>query len=201
MRKYSLVPHESTKEMELAAECYWNERRFKGLSDDLRSWAGIYQAMIAAAPVFDKHAQTLTPIENKEIEMKTTTFDNARIGDRVWCIRSGWGEVKEICNDDYPLIVMLENGRIETYTTGGLYHMEDVHQSLFWDEVKFEAPKKPLPSLEVDAKVLVWNGITPKTRRYFSHFSASGEIMCFVNGLTSWTTNQTARWDRWELAE
>ena len=48
--QYKMVPVEPTREMERAAESYWNERRFKGLSDDPRTWAGVYQVMLADAP-------------------------------------------------------------------------------------------------------------------------------------------------------
>lgn len=50
MNDFKLVPVKPTPEMERAAESYWNERRFMGLSDDPRTWAGVYQAMLAAAP-------------------------------------------------------------------------------------------------------------------------------------------------------
>lgn len=43
------VPEEATPEMEQAAEQYWNERRFKGLTNDPRTWAGVFRAMVAAA--------------------------------------------------------------------------------------------------------------------------------------------------------
>lgn len=35
--------------MERAAERYWNERRFKGLSSDPRTWSGVYAAMVDEA--------------------------------------------------------------------------------------------------------------------------------------------------------
>ena len=50
MSDYKLMPAEPSVEMERAAESYWNERRFKGLSDDPRTWAGVYKAMRAVAP-------------------------------------------------------------------------------------------------------------------------------------------------------
>ena len=43
------VPEEVTPEMEQAAEQYWNERRFKGLTNDPRTWAGVYRTMVVAA--------------------------------------------------------------------------------------------------------------------------------------------------------
>lgn len=47
---WALVPMEATPEMEQAVEKYWNERRFKSLSADPRTWQGVYAAMLAAAP-------------------------------------------------------------------------------------------------------------------------------------------------------
>ncbi len=38
--------HEVTSEMEAAAEKYWNDRRFSGLSNDARTWAGVYKVMV-----------------------------------------------------------------------------------------------------------------------------------------------------------
>lgn len=49
------MPDVATPEMEAAAEKYWNERRLKGLSDDPRTWAGVYATMRAAAPSQNQH--------------------------------------------------------------------------------------------------------------------------------------------------
>ena len=131
----------------------------------------------------------------------TTTFEDAKVGDRVWDIRSGWGEVRGTNSSvSYPIAVYFQSEEFKTYTVGGLYDEDDIIQSLFWDEVVIEAPVKPLPVLQVDTKVIVWDSSTPKTKRYFSHFSSSGEMMCFIYGMTSWTTTVTAGWDSWELA-
>ena len=63
---------------------------------------------------------------------------------------------------------------------------------------------KPMPSLAVDAKVLVWgDGHPRKLARHFSHFE-NGKIRTFDSGLTSWTSRLrpgTSAWDNWELAE
>lgn len=133
----------------------------------------------------------------------TTTFETAKVGDKVWSAENGWGEIWSINDSDsYPIGVIWSNQKCcTTYTLGGKRLIAHDHQSLFWDEIEIKAPTKPLPDLAVDTKVLVWSAITPKTRRYFSHFSSSGEMMCFVNGMTSWTTTVTSGWDNWELAE
>lgn len=51
MTDYILMPEEATPEMEQAADKYWNDRKFKALSDDPRTWKGLYAAMRGAAPV------------------------------------------------------------------------------------------------------------------------------------------------------
>ena len=137
--------------------------------------------------------------------MNITTFETAKAGDKVWDIRLGWGSVHHInANNVYPVAVSFpKNGRL-LYTIDGLYQKDDITQSLYWDEVKIKAPEKPTPvlaDLPVDTKVIVWDDITPKTNRHFSHLNTSGKIMCFDHGLTSWTTEQTSAWGNWELAE
>lgn len=81
-----------------------------------------------------------------------TTFENARVGDKVWSFEFGWGEIIHIYSDtesNYPVKVNFEgesdNGcdvtETETYTTCGRRSAE-YKQSLFWDEIKFDAPKR-----------------------------------------------------------
>lgn len=135
----------------------------------------------------------------------TTTFETARCGDRVWCITSGWGEVRSIDpTKDYSIAVYFaEVDEFKTFTMGGLYEMGNLNQSLFWGEVEVVAPSKPLPDLEVDAKVLVWTDPAKKHRRHFSHFSG-GQICTFDAGATSFSMlhrNSITCWPHWELAE
>lgn len=143
----------------------------------------------------------------------TTTFETAKVGDRVWCMMRGWGEVREVreggyervggSTNSYPIDVSFPSGECETYTLGGLYNDDDITQTLFWDKVVIEAPAKPMPDLEVDTKVLVWSDPEQKYRRHFSHFS-NGRIYTFGRGRTSFTTLDSApvtEWPNWELAE
>lgn len=66
-----------------------------------------------------------------------------------------------------------------------------------------EAPQKPLPVLEVDAKVLVWADPSKKHRRHFSHFN--GDRICtFDSGATSFSMlhrNSITSWPYWELVD
>lgn len=131
----------------------------------------------------------------------TTTLEDAKVGDKVWDTRKGWGVVDEIrYSNEYPILVNFGYD-CESYTLDGYYFEDDVSPSLFWDEIVIEAPPKPLPDLPVDAKVLVWlDGSRDKYRRHFSHFE-NGGCHTFCGGHTSWTGGTTTAWDNWELAE
>lgn len=76
--QYKMVPVEPTREMERAAESYWNERRFKGLSDDPRTWAGVYQSMLAAAPDVTILVEALERISNMN-SMSYHSIESAKI--------------------------------------------------------------------------------------------------------------------------
>jgi hypothetical protein len=75
-----------------------------------------------------------------------TTFEKAENEDKVWSPTFGWGHIVSITHKaTYPLLVQFfEAGNDETFTFQGSYnHTMDYRQSLFWDEVKIEAPKQP----------------------------------------------------------
>ena len=136
--------------------------------------------------------------------MSITTFETSEVGDRVWSITKGWGEINRIDKrSEYPLYVKYDSTGYDTFTFGGYLLASYVMRSLFWDEVKIEAPHKPAPDLEVDTKVLVWNNPNRKHRRHFSHFS-NGQIYAFDLRSTSFTRlneGSVTGWDYWELAE
>lgn len=133
----------------------------------------------------------------------TTTFETAKVGDKVWCIRSGWGEIGEVgWTDRCPIYVRFPCGEFKSYTVDGLYNDEDLSRTLFWAEVVIDAPVKPVPQLEVDGKVVVWNDGRDRFSRHFSHFSKDGVLHTFSHGKTSFTgAGHTTPWDNWELAE
>ena len=59
--------------------------------------------------------------------------------------------------------------------------------------------RKPLPKLPIDHPVFVRSkGGTTWDHYHFSHFR-KGIMFCFVNGKTSWSTEQTTSWDEWKL--
>jgi len=80
----------------------------------------------------------------------TTTFENAKVGDKVWDFSYGWGEVvtTNFPNPSFPLLVRFTTkspcgGDLEkVYTTNG-HSTKYQNRTLFWDEIKFEAPEQP----------------------------------------------------------
>ena len=133
-------------------------------------------------------------------------FKSAKIGDRVFdYLLQEWGAVSFIkdAGHKYPIRVQFAEIKKE-YTSGGKDLCSYKLQTLFWDEVKpITPPDKPLPKLEVDTPVFVWDsdGKT-KRKRHFSHFDSNGSINCFGFGNTSRSSKgETALWDKWELAD
>ena len=128
-----------------------------------------------------------------------TTFEDAKVGDRVWCVYNGWQTIIKITNfsNTYPIetdkTLYTYDGRISANSG----------RTLFWDEVVITPPEKPLPKLEVDTKVLVWDtSHTEKTKAYFSHFDKHGKAVTFRYGRTSWSRNNDETlftWQHWEL--
>ena len=132
-----------------------------------------------------------------------TTFETAKVGDRVWALSFGWGTVVDInkYRSLYPIQVSF-GLTTYTYTTDGKSFIDHISQALFWDEVIITPPEKPLPKLEVDTKVLVWDSDSHiKHKRYFSHFDSNSTIHVFNNGTTSWSYNITVEYRNWELAK
>lgn len=128
----------------------------------------------------------------------TTTFENAKIGDKVWCLYfEEWSTITDINMEcKYPIQTDLNS-----YTIDGRINIKR-GRTLFWDEVKIAPPEKPLPKLEVDTKVLVWNYEEDlKQKRYFSHFDELGKIYVFAHGATSWSPTLTVAYKNWTLAD
>jgi hypothetical protein len=74
----------------------------------------------------------------------TTTFETAKVGDRVFSHTFGWGTICVIDKDNnYPIQVLFDDNS-DSFTTEGFYYKDKPTQCLFWDECTIEAPAKPL---------------------------------------------------------
>jgi hypothetical protein len=74
----------------------------------------------------------------------STTFENARVGDRVWSVRYGHATITALHIDpDYPVVVKFDKQiNFKTYTIQGKETEREL-QTLFWQEIKFEVPEQP----------------------------------------------------------
>ena len=132
-----------------------------------------------------------------------TTFEDAKVGDRVWALSFGWGTVVDInkYRNLYPIQVSFGLTTC-TYTTDGKSFIDHISQALFWDEVVITPPEKPLPKLQVDTKVLVWdNSNCIKIKGHFSHFDEKGKMHVFASGTTSWSHKEIVPYNYWKLAK
>ena len=129
-----------------------------------------------------------------------TTFEDAKVGDRVFHYKYGWSTITNIKKESYyPIIIDYDF----SFTYEGFADKSDKNRTLFWDEVVITPPPKPLPRLEVDTKVLVWDSYQLKQKAYFSHFdSKTNKICVFPFGKTSWSNDSNTQiWQHWKLAK
>ena len=134
-------------------------------------------------------------------------FSNAKVGDKVWDFVLGWGEITHINRDTQYGIVVNFPAHSGKYTVDGKIWTTDPNSRLFWDEIIFKVPNKPmpdLPHLAIDTKVVVWNGSGVKRKCYFRSFADDGRIRVWGNGSTSFSATSQEHydtWPNWELYE
>lgn len=75
--------------------------------------------------------------------MITLHGDEVRVGDKVWHMSFGWGEVTELDSSDYPICVQFEGFKLDWFTEDGKIYAEDNIPILFWEPTELEIPKKP----------------------------------------------------------
>ncbi|MCI4409003.1 MAG: hypothetical protein JHC26_07915 [Thermofilum sp.] len=98
-----------------------------------------------------------------------TTFENAKIGDRVFSHTFGWGVIDEINEDSsYPIMVSFDTD-YDSFTMEGVYRKGTPIQCLFWDEVKIEAPKKPIKMKLVNGVEVPDITFKPTSGEHFYH--------------------------------
>jgi hypothetical protein len=98
----------------------------------------------------------------------SATFKNAQPGDRVWSIRHGWGTIQTI--NDHNIFVRFANQNFNCiYTICGKFSPEDLNPSLFWDEVKFDIPQKPIKMKHIHGVEVPDITFKPTPGEYFYH--------------------------------
>lgn len=82
------------------------------------------------------------------------TFYNAKVGDRAWSFEYGWGTITHVFHDnEYPINFESDTKRICNFMIDGKRNVKDINPTLFWNEIKFEIPKKPF-NLEKELREL-----------------------------------------------
>lgn len=78
--------------------------------------------------------------------MKTTTFEYAKVGDKVWDFNYGWGTVRGTLttHKSRTYIEVVFTSCEEYYTPDGVCSSISGTPTLFWDEIKFKVPKRPV---------------------------------------------------------
>ena len=108
-------------------------------------------------------------------------LSNAKVGDWIWTIKSGWNRIEEIKNNSfYPI-----SAGGYTYTFNGKFDENDAASSAFLiPPTEFCSDPPPCEFRRGD-KVIVWNTSDRKHRRYFSHIGY-GLFNCYIDGKTEW---------------
>lgn len=83
-------------------------------------------------------------------------FRTAKVGDKVWCVKFGWGIIYKIYDDEvYGLKVEYIDTKgmtqYDSFTFDGKYYKSDANPILFWNEIKLptaEEDKKPFNLVE-----------------------------------------------------
>ena len=79
-------------------------------------------------------------------------FRDVKVGDRVWEVKKGWGEIYEVDGaSPWPIkvsFVVVGVGTTASFTYEGKDMDDDLHPTLFWDEIVITAPEKPVKLAE-----------------------------------------------------
>ena len=71
-------------------------------------------------------------------------FKDAKVGDRVYCLKNGWGSIiSSGAGRIHPLYVEFDGGDCDNYTLNGEQNIEDRRPTLYWGEPQIIAPPKP----------------------------------------------------------
>lgn len=90
-------------------------------------------------------------------------FSNAKVGDRAWSARKGWGTIRRLTVDTpYPIEFKADMGDVENYTPEGKDFISDLYPTLFHQEPQIIIPEPPVTH-EVDCFVNVYGNAAVTT--------------------------------------
>lgn len=139
----------------------------------------------------------------------TTTFETAKVGDRVFSLVAGWTEISKLdVGMNYPITVQrvgdqfpceaqfLLNGKLR----------DSGEQILFWDEIKFDVPKKPVevPAKDTVVRVRQNTCTSWQLRHTTGSATTDGFLYCYNDGRSSKTVfseQDKYPWKLWEVVD
>ncbi len=84
--------------------------------------------------------------------MAETTFEKARVGDRVYAFYGSTADAQghnatitdTAHSDDFPIVIQMDDyGGRKIYNLSGAYYLRGAEQSLFWCRPEIAAPERP----------------------------------------------------------
>lgn len=109
-------------------------------------------------------------------------FSNAKVGDRVWYIIKGWGEVERVIKNigirvRFKVSETVEVSNVFTFE-GKRYELNDKYPMLFWNEIKLptdEEDKKPFDLVEFLRDNLEPKEFEYKKENFYLYYSPYGK--------------------------
>ena len=137
----------------------------------------------------------------------TTTFETAKVGDRVYSLLHGRGVIEENnpCASHYHIRAKFDKSSL-LFTVDGKYQAQDPDRCLFWDKPTITAPAKPEPKVAPPVDTLV--EVRDHTGSWLKAYSA-GKLLSdgFLRVYTGGRTSKTAlsetyhAYDDWRIVE
>ena len=76
----------------------------------------------------------------KKAPKRADDLSGLKVGDKVWSIIDGWGIVTRRLKGGFPIEVAFNTGITATFYNNGLSNIDNIGQSLFLTEIKYEIP-------------------------------------------------------------
>lgn len=95
----------------------------------------------------------------KENQHMKEQFTDIKIGDRVWSINYGWGDITTVQDDFFYVNFTEKKVSAGYYFCGRRAYNSELHQSLFWNEIAITPP--PRPVREVTHIIERWVNVYP----------------------------------------
>ncbi len=114
--------------------------------------------------------------------MITLHGEEVKVGDKVWHVLTGWGEVVDLVEGDTCQPICVRWGEsyesYDWFTEDGKFHEKDRAPMLFWQPIEFEIPKKPKPR----EKAWQWICLGDVSNSYWitpTHYTEGEEVLEF----------------------